>query len=404
MNVLFPDPFIITLVAAVRALGRRGDTCHVAWPYGFAKRLCKSRFVKSVSPTAARSSDPDQFAKDVVSLCRAGDYDVVLPVSIESTEALLPYRRELSGHVATLLPTAEQLRLGSDKAQTLDVCKRLDILHPETWIVEDSQALDQLAANVDYPVVVKHTRNFGGSRGVRFAGNADELRTAHADLQRLTGGECVILVQEHVPGLLFDAMAVAVDGHCPRIFTSARKLMYPVSGGVTCICVSTNTPKLKDTAERILTALRWNGPVELEFKLDERDGEFKLIEINPRFWGSLGSAIKCGVNFPAIAVDLALGREVAQTREHEVGVRHKFMIGRLPYGYWQLARARGLGALRDRQQYRRTTFDIDWADPMPNVFDSLQIARNLLVGRFPKRLTAGAQQMIHGLENPVPYA
>jgi len=402
-KVLFPDPFIITEVAAVRALGRRGDTCDVAWPYGPIKKLFKSRFIGQVKATSNIAHDPDQFARDVIGLCKSGEYDVVLPVSLASTEALLPFQKELSRHTATLLPTMDQLQIGADKLRTLQICKDLGIAHPETWIISDERELDRVAALVTYPVVIKVAQNLGGSRGVRFAGDTEELSKAYSDLQGISSANSALLVQEHIPGLLFDAVAVARDGYCPRIHTSARKLMYPISGGVTCISVSSHTPKLKKLAAMILAELKWTGPVELEFKLDSRDGQFKLIEINPRFWASLGASIKCGVNFPGIAVDLAMGREVTCNHEHDAGVRHKFMIGRVPYAYWQLARARGCSAIRDPQIYHRTTYDIDLLDPMPDVFDCLLLSRSLLTGKFPKPLTEGGRQMIEGLENPVPY-
>lgn len=402
-SVLFPDPFIITQTAAVRALGRRGDRCHVAWPYGWAKRLFRSRFVERFHPVTEWGRDADMFAADIAALCREHRFDVVLPVTIESTRALLSIRAELERHVAMLLPSAEQLALGLDKTNTLRLCEKLGVDHPETWLVGSRGELDALRDRLQYPAIVKHPQNFGGSRGVRFAGDSRELTESYDELAGLGGTVPKILVQEYVPGFLFDVVTVARDGVCPVIHSSARKLMYPVSGGVTCISVSTKSPELKAAAAKILAELGWNGPVELEFKQDARDGSFKLIEINPRFWASLGSSVACGVNFPAVAVDLALGRTVAPMAGHDYGVRHRFLLTRIPYAYWQLARTRGFGALRDPQRYSRSTSDVDPGDPMPDVFAVLLALRNLLAGRFPRRLSRGAQRMIHGLENAVPY-
>jgi carbamoylphosphate synthase large subunit len=353
---------------------------------------------------ASFATEPDRFAEDVLRLCRENHFDVVLPASLESTEALLPINSKLQQHVATLLPTKEQLAIGSDKSKTFEFCDRLDILHPRTWTIRDSDQLDLLSNEVDYPIVLKHTRNLGGSRGVRFVGNRQELLEAHEYLSGLRKESSPILAQEYIPGWLFDAVTVARDGVCPQIFTSVRKLMYPVSGGVTCISVSTRSEELKRIARSIVRALDWNGPIEMEFKLDARDGKFKLIEINPRFWASLDSAIRCGVNFPAIAVDLALGREVESANDHEHGARHKFLLGRVPFAYWQLARTNGLRSIRDPQQYLRTTYDIDLGDPIPDLFTVLLLLRDLLMGRFPKRLTDGARRMILPLDTEVPYS
>jgi hypothetical protein len=43
-------------------------------------------------------------------------------------------------------------------------------------------------------------------------------------------------------------------------------------------------PELTERANAILTALHFSGPFEMEFLLDPRTGEYKVIELNPRFW------------------------------------------------------------------------------------------------------------------------
>ena len=402
-RVLLVDPFIITLVSAVRALGRRGDVCEVAWPYGAFKRAFKSRYVRRVHSVAHRAASPTDFAADVLHLCRSRQFDCVLPVSIESTEALIPIKEELDKYTATLLPTRQQLSLGADKQRTYDFCQQLGIAHPLTLTIRESSDLDAVKELGGYPIILKHTRNLGGSRGVRFVGNEAELLDAYASLLKLGDGATPILAQQYVPGLLFDAVTVARNGECPSVFTSVRKLMYPVSGGVTCISVSTQTPELDELARRVVQALDWNGPIEIEFKLDSRDGKFKLIEINPRFWASVDSAVRCGVNFPGIAVDLAIDDVTPLVPKYRGGERHKFLLDRIPYAYWQLLRVGGLAAIRDKQRYTHTTYDVDFGDPLPDLFTVLLLIRNLLVGRFPKTLSEGAKQMIEPLDTEVPY-
>ena len=79
-------------------------------------------------------------------------------------------------------------------------------------------------------------------------------------------------------------------------------------------------PDVEETARRILSALRFDGIVELEFKRDQRDGRLKLLDINPRVWGwhSLGRA--AGVDFPYLLWRMVHGETVAQVRAR-AGVR-----------------------------------------------------------------------------------
>ena len=64
--------------------------------------------------------------------------------------------------------------------------------------------------------------------------------------------------------------------------------------------------------KKIFSRIKWNGPAQLEFILDERDNTYKLIEINPRFWGTTGLAVKAGVNVGKFAIDVGLGKELDQ--------------------------------------------------------------------------------------------
>ena len=227
---------------------------------------------------------------------------------------------ELQKHVATLLPTEAQLAIGTDKLKTFEFCDRFDILHPKTWIIRDVDHARSISTEASYPLVLKHTRNLGGSRGVRFIGNVGELVEAYEYLSELRADSSPILAQEYVPGLLFDAVTVARDGECPQVFTSARKLMYPVSGGVTCVSVSTRSEELKRTARKIVGELKWNGPLEMEFKLDSRDGRFKLIEINPRFPAWIYLSVGVGRNLPITLLQLALGQQPGTFPETKSGV------------------------------------------------------------------------------------
>ncbi|MCD6360205.1 MAG: hypothetical protein J7M38_05010 [Armatimonadetes bacterium] len=41
----------------------------------------------------------------------------------------------------------------------------------------------------------------------------------------------------------------------------------------------------------------------LEFKKEYETGEYYLIEVNPKFWGSLDLAVESGVDFPGYIYD-----------------------------------------------------------------------------------------------------
>jgi hypothetical protein len=55
------------------------------------------------------------------------------------------------------------------------------------------------------------------------------------------------------------------------------------------------------------------------------------MEVNGRFWGSLQLAIDAGIDFPWLACELALGREVGGVPAYRTGVRSRWLLGDLDH-------------------------------------------------------------------------
>ena len=358
--------------AALRGLGRRGDVCDVASPQdSWRKRLhgrFNSRFCRRVIPVASPEDDPIAFAEAVVDLCSTGEYDAVLPIQMGTVRALLPYAKDLAAFTGTLLPTEDQFAVGFDKMRTIKICREFGIAYPDSvFLVEDS-CIEDISASLGYPIVIKHRQNFGGSIGVRMVAEPSGFKPAIAELMLHTNNIQDLFVQEFLPGTLFDACVVAREGKAVRLVTQARRLMYPVSGGVGSILVTVDFPQLTEKVTHIVQALNWTGPIQLEFKWDLNRSEFSLIEINPRFWGTTGAWLREGVNFPAVAVDLAMGLEVAPMPRLPPNLRFKHLLGRMPASMIQLWRAKGFSALHDPVAYTRTRSDLDLMDPLPDLW------------------------------------
>src|SRR5262249_6286836 len=81
--------------------------------------------------------------------------------------------------------------------------------------------------------------------------------------------------------------------------------------------------------QRLLASLRWTGVAMVEFRRSPT-GRAALMELNPRFWGSLQLAIDAGVDFPSLLVDLHRGVEIPRV-EPRRGVRSRWLLGDLDH-------------------------------------------------------------------------
>jgi carbamoyl-phosphate synthase large subunit len=128
-----------------------------------------------------------------------------------------------------------------------------------------------------------------------------------------------VLVQDYIDGEEYNAAAVG-DGRGNVMGIAGMKKLVFTDKGKGWACVSIDNKPLSALAERIVAGMRWRGATEVEAILSKKDGEFYLIELNPRFpaWIYLASA--AGMNLPWLCLQLALGKKTAPMTTYSPGV------------------------------------------------------------------------------------
>lgn len=99
-----------------------------------------------------------------------------------------------------------------------------------------------------------------------------------------------LIVQEWIPGgantdWMFNGYFDA-GRRCIASFTGRKIRQYPPHIGVTSLGVCERNEALEEIATRFLKSLRYRGAVDMDFRYDERDGKYKLLDVNPRIGGS----------------------------------------------------------------------------------------------------------------------
>jgi predicted ATP-grasp superfamily ATP-dependent carboligase len=126
-----------------------------------------------------------------------------------------------------------------------------------------------------------------------------------------------LLLQERIPG---DGVARGVSLFCDRAgkerasFEHERVRQYPLTGGPSTQRKSVPLDALHDYSSSLLAAIGWCGVAMVEWKIHPETGQPKLLEINPRFWGSLALAVRSGVDFPTLYADEVLGRPLPSSQ------------------------------------------------------------------------------------------
>ncbi|MCX7704073.1 MAG: ATP-grasp domain-containing protein, partial [Planctomycetota bacterium] len=111
-------------------------------------------------------------------------------------------------------------------------------------------------------------------------------------------------------------------------FTYRRVREFPISGGPSTCRISEHIADAEVLGGKILSAMKWDSLAMVEFRRDARTKSLHLMEINPRIWGSIALAITAGIDFPALALDAAMGYEIKQPMWNE-GVMCHWMFGEI---------------------------------------------------------------------------
>ena len=119
--------------------------------------------------------------------------------------------------------------------------------------------------------------------------------------------------------------ALYQSGVCKRVFMWNEIRSSPATGKVSTYSESIYDPKLKEYGLKLLDALEWHGVANIEFKLDKKDKQFKLMEINPKFWASVEVASRSGIDFPYLLCQMASGVQLEYSEEYDRNVKFHWL-------------------------------------------------------------------------------
>ncbi|OFZ79468.1 MAG: hypothetical protein A2583_03450 [Bdellovibrionales bacterium RIFOXYD1_FULL_53_11] len=316
-------------LSTVRSLGKAGFEVHVMGGSSLTTSFwSKHASTRTVSPLA--SQDPAGFGSALtgliskISLACPGARPVLFPMEDPSLRWVAANRSQLEKISHFLLPTDYALQSAFDKGITMKVAREAGLPCPRTWEPSSAEEFIRIAQSQPEDRFVIKPRSGTGSSGIKYGerATAEELR-AHWKKH----GSCII--QERIPrqgtgvgvSLLFDR-----ESRCRAIFTHKRLREYPHSGGPSTDRMSVHMPELEVMSIELMKRISWRGIAMVEWKIDPRDGRPRLMEINPRFWGSLELAVRAGVDFPALYARAAMGEDLPPPPPYKEGVRCRWMI------------------------------------------------------------------------------
>ena len=211
--------------------------------------------------------------------------------------------------IRMFIPTIEQFE-ERHKANLMEFGKKCGVSVPYSRMIFSTSEIPSIKNDFTYPVIVK-----GKYYDASVAYNPEQVAQHFNKLSAKWG--LPVIIQQYVFGSEVNITAIG-DGKGKMIGAVPMRKQYITDKGKAWAGISIEDEKLLDAAEKVISNSKWRGGLELEY-IKSAEGEYYLLEINPRFPAWVYLAVGCGQNHPEALVLLALGEQVDEMKEYERG-------------------------------------------------------------------------------------
>lgn len=276
-------------VGAIRSLGRLGVPMYAITEDRYTPAAASRHLTGAFPWPTTGAEDPERLVEGLLRVARRiGRPTVLIPTDEEAAVLIAEHHEPLSG-AGYLFPRVEPelpRRLAS-KQGLHELCVEHGIASPAASFPESYGDVEKFAAKAVFPVIAKNREAF--TRRSRPAVNGTtriETPGGLLGLARDWGERPGVILQEYLPReqaedwivhAYFDADSVPL-----AMFTGVKVRSWPPHAGMTAHAYVVDNPELADLAARFIKQIGFTGIIDLDLRFDRRDGQYKLLDFNPR--------------------------------------------------------------------------------------------------------------------------
>lgn len=293
-------------LGVIRSLGERGVPI-VAVQFDKRDFAQRSRYVTEVHRVPRPDTQEGEFIDRLEAIGARHPGALLVPADDAAVAAIARHHERLGQTMVVACPDWEIARLYIDKRETYQLAASVGVPTPKTLTPGSAADVDHAIAEVGLPALVKPSQShlFVSAFGKKMI-EATTAAEVHAAFELADGAGLEVMTQEIIPGP--DSAGVnynsyTVGGTAVAEFTARKVRNSPTRWGSPRVAVSERVTEVMEPGRRLLAAIGYEGFSCTEWKRDERDGVYKLIEVNGRHNLSSRLAVRTGVDFPWIEYD-----------------------------------------------------------------------------------------------------
>jgi D-aspartate ligase len=185
-------------------------------------------------------------------------------------------------------PPASLPRTVASKWGLYQLCRRLGVPCAEAVIPQSRPEVEAFLERATFPVVVKGAEAWllpgSGVKSTTIVKTPKQLFDIYDRVAGRSGTS--VMFQEYIPrdcgeDWIFHGYCDA-RSECLAGFTGVKLRSYPPHAGPTTLGRCAPNEALRRQAEALFKAISYRGIMDLDYRLDRRDGQYKLLDFNPR--------------------------------------------------------------------------------------------------------------------------
>jgi D-aspartate ligase len=274
-------------LGVVRSLGRMGVPVYGVHEGPWAP-AANSRYLHGRCFWQPDAEDADRVLAGLLRLSeRIGQPSVLITTDDAGAIFLAEHGEDLRSSFLFPRPPRDLPRQLAGKYSLYQLCQELGVPSPRATVPQSLADAREFAASAGLPLVAKLTTPWRpGSKKLHSTSIVSDLTELEATYRACDQGGAGLMLQEFLPGgaghdWFFHGYCDA-SAKCRPAFTGVKERSYPAHAGLTSLGRSTPNSRLRDEVTGLLTRLSYSGILDLDLRWDARDGQYKLLDFNPR--------------------------------------------------------------------------------------------------------------------------
>ncbi|WP_460219742.1 ATP-grasp domain-containing protein [Psychroserpens sp. MEBiC05023] len=295
INVLIPDGDSTWALSVLHCLSQ-SERYNIFVLSNKKRTATKFSKFKSYYKFYERHND-EQWLDIVNSEIQKQEISVVIPIAEHEMSFFIRYKEQISAISKIIpLPSINDFEIAIDKKLLSDFARSNAIPHPKSVMFASESNKLEILSSFEYPILIKPLSLKGGD-GIEKVDSYDQFPKLKEE---------PLLIQEYIEGYDIDCSVLCLNGVILAYTIQKGNLEGDTAYAPQLAFDFVDNEEVLQVTKKVMTKLNWSGVAHLDLRYDQKAKNYKLIEVNARFWGSVEASNVAGVNFPDLICRVAL--------------------------------------------------------------------------------------------------